>query len=360
MAPLMVVSVSYAADTNAVASHDNNASGIMWLSMFMSVASHDKEKYIVPHFSCLDLRHAVVKLMMLLAWCFTDASASGIKWAKSHVASHFNCLDLRNAMVPFLISLPSCDANNSANNAPHFDYLDKANVVVPFIGTKTSHDADGNGMTLPKSHIASPFHHLELANGMVQLITLMALCDTDTSISGITWPKRLCWNSFDYIYQINALVSLMIPLASHDQKGHIASPFDHLGLPNGMVPLMTLLASCDTDTSISGLHDHKKDVALYYKQYVLLETTKADKCEKNVALGRAPTCTSCSPGECSSHLDHWLYMLLTVFRSPLRSLIGLLVPGTLIFNTAICSFLSTFASSVTRHLHLPMDYHHLS
>ena len=56
--------------------------------------------------------------------------------------------------------------------------------------------------------------------------------------------------------------------------------------------------------------------------------------EKNVVLDRAQTCTSHSLGKCPNHLDHWLYMLLTVFNSPLRVYFGL-VPGTLC--TAICS-----------------------
>ena len=41
--------------------------------------------------------------------------------------------------------------------------------------------------------------------------------------------------------------------------------------------------------------------------------------EKNVALRGTQTLTSHSPGECPNHLDHHLYMLLTVFSSPLRA-----------------------------------------
>ena len=47
-----------------------------------------------------------------------------------------------------------------------------------------------------KSCIASPFGHLDLTNGMVPLMTVLALCDTDTTINGITWPKKLCCISF--------------------------------------------------------------------------------------------------------------------------------------------------------------------
>ena len=46
---------------------------------------------------------------------------------------------------------------------------------------------------------------------------------------------------------------------------------------------------------------------------------KADKCEKNVALGGAQTHTSHSLERHPNHLDHQLYMLLSVFNSQLRA-----------------------------------------
>ena len=50
--------------------------------------------------SCLNIRNAIVQLMMLLAAYDPDASANGIKLPQSNVAPHFSCFDLRNAMVP--------------------------------------------------------------------------------------------------------------------------------------------------------------------------------------------------------------------------------------------------------------------
>ena len=43
---------------------------------------------------------------------------------ENDVAPHFSCLNLKNAVVPFLMSLASCDAYTSANYAPDFDYID--------------------------------------------------------------------------------------------------------------------------------------------------------------------------------------------------------------------------------------------
>ena len=71
------------------------------------MASYDQRSNVAPHFSCLNLRNAMV-LLMMLALCDTGASANGIKWPKSHVSPHFNCLYLRNSLVPFLVPLPPC------------------------------------------------------------------------------------------------------------------------------------------------------------------------------------------------------------------------------------------------------------
>ena len=49
------------------------------------------------------------------------------------------------------------------------------------------------------------------------------------------------------------MILMLVPVALHDPKGHVVSPFYVLELSNELVPLMTLLASCDTDTSINGI-----------------------------------------------------------------------------------------------------------
>ena len=50
--------------------------------------------------------------------------------------------------------------------------------------------AGASGITWPKRHVASHFYHFDISNGMVPLMTLLASCDTDNSISGITGPKH--------------------------------------------------------------------------------------------------------------------------------------------------------------------------
>ena len=43
------------------------------------------------------------------------------------------------------------------------------------------------------------------------------------------------------------------PVASHDQKSHVAPHFDHLDLGNAMLPLTMSLASCDVSTGTNGV-----------------------------------------------------------------------------------------------------------
>ena len=49
------------------------------------------------------------------------------------------------------------------------------------------------------------------------------------------------------------MVLILVHMASHDQKTHVASHFDHFDITDGMVPLMTLLGPRDTGISLSGI-----------------------------------------------------------------------------------------------------------
>ena len=73
---------------------------------------------------------------------------------------------------------------------------------MPLMILSVSHDADvsvNNHHMTPMPmvshdqtiHVAPHCHHLDLTNGMVPWTTLLASCDIDISIYGITWPKRL-------------------------------------------------------------------------------------------------------------------------------------------------------------------------
>ena len=103
----------------------------------MPMASHDQKGQVVPHFNCLDLRNAMIPLMMSLA--SPDVSAIGFTWPKCHVSPHFCYLKLRNAIVQLVMLLTSCGRDAHGNGiiwtkshvVLHFDCLDIGNVVVP-------------------------------------------------------------------------------------------------------------------------------------------------------------------------------------------------------------------------------------
>ena len=137
MVSLMMLSASHYADINT--------NGNTWYQHqcqrhhAMQMASHDKNfmLHLIPF---VNIRNWMVPLMMLLAPCDTEASASGIKLSKNHVASHLDCLEVRNAVVPFLLPVSSCNANTSASGITWpklscyttFDHLELTNVVASF------------------------------------------------------------------------------------------------------------------------------------------------------------------------------------------------------------------------------------
>ena len=67
----------------------------------------------VAHFNCLNIRNAMVPLVMLQV--LHDAYANVITQPKSHVVPHFHHLDLMNAMMPLKTPSESFDTSASAN-----------------------------------------------------------------------------------------------------------------------------------------------------------------------------------------------------------------------------------------------------
>ena len=73
--------------------------------MSMPMMKHGQTNLVVPHFSCLGLNDALVSLMTLSESHDANTGANGVALPKSHVVSHFDYLDLRNAMMPLMMSL---------------------------------------------------------------------------------------------------------------------------------------------------------------------------------------------------------------------------------------------------------------
>ena len=53
------------------------------------MVSHDQKGHTEPHFSCLDLRNAMMLLTILLALHDADASIHGVTWSKSQCCMSF-------------------------------------------------------------------------------------------------------------------------------------------------------------------------------------------------------------------------------------------------------------------------------
>ena len=151
------IALCYVANTNAMTSHDGstNASGIMWFQ-FWCQWHHATINDVAPHFNCPNLRNDGEN----------DDSDNGIEKPKNHIATHLNFLDLKNAMLLLLVPLASCGVKTSAYVAPHFHYLYYTNVVVPFVMSLASYVAT-NGITWPQKSFSSPVHYLDLTCGMV-------------------------------------------------------------------------------------------------------------------------------------------------------------------------------------------------
>ena len=97
----------------------------------MPSVSHDQKSHVAPRFNHLDLRNAVVPLIILSTSYDTDANVisvtltKGIQWhhlqfcqhcmTKSHIAPHVNHLDLRNAMLSLTMLSISHDSDADAN-----------------------------------------------------------------------------------------------------------------------------------------------------------------------------------------------------------------------------------------------------
>ena len=105
------------------------------------------------------------------------------------------------------------------------------------------------------------------------------LCDTDTGISGIIWPKshvalhfelelRKCSSAIDDAISIKSYQSWW-PDALHDPKHHVAPNFDCLDLRNVLVPLTMPLPSCDAVTEANCVTWPKKPCCTSY--FIILQ-----------------------------------------------------------------------------------------
>ena len=110
------------------------------------------------------------------------------------------------------------------------------------------------------------FHHHDVKKAMMPFMTPSTSLDANPSANGITWPRRLCYTSFQLSWckECNTVTHLLWcyqhhvmlmpePMALHGQKGNDTSHFDCLDLKNGIALLVMPLTSDHSDTGGNGI-----------------------------------------------------------------------------------------------------------
>ena len=128
--------------------------------LLMPMELHDQKSHIVPHFNHLDVRDAMMPLMVPSGSPDANASANGITWPKRSCCTSFHHLDLGNVIVPEA----SCDAYASAND-----------------------------ITWQRKSCYTSFQLSGQRNSVVLLTMLSASHDARAGASGVIIPKMLCW-----------------------------------------------------------------------------------------------------------------------------------------------------------------------
>ena len=121
------------------------------------MAAHDE---VVPHFSHIDLRNAMMAFLITFSWHHVMPTLLLIasKEQKCNFIPHFDHPDLTNAVVS--LTVPNAYYNQKSHFAHHFSYLAKGNVMMAVAVYNADTGASGIDMT-QKLHVVSPFNHLK-------------------------------------------------------------------------------------------------------------------------------------------------------------------------------------------------------
>ena len=250
---------------------------IKWCQL-VPMVSYKEKSHGAPHLNPLDFWNAMVAMMMLstshaadtyaMASYDTNINANGIMWCpnitwqKSNVVTHFNCLNLRSVRCHWWCCWHHLTLNPvqmASNGQFQLSWCKVYNIAI--FMPLALHDTDASGITWPKSHVTSPFYHLDLTNGMVPMMMLLTSCETDTSINGITWPKKLCFILFqssrpnEYTDAITNVIGITWYRWKCQQcqmtEMSCCIFFDHLELTNAMVLFMMPSVACDANTGVT-------------------------------------------------------------------------------------------------------------
>ena len=169
--------------------------------------------------------------------------------------------------MPFMIPLASCDTTLALVVSQ--DKKSCCTLFWLFRANKCNYTID-NAISITwchfqhqmhqEGHLSPHFNFLNQTNGVVVL--MVPLSSPDADVSGITWPKSHVVSHFDDHDVTNAMVSMttltIVPMASHDQKCYVVPCFSHFDQMNKMVLLTLPLASHNADASANCIKWVKK------------------------------------------------------------------------------------------------------
>ena len=153
------------------------------------MVSHDQISHVTPHLVSWPKEYSSA-LMTPLASCDSKVSVSSITWPKNNATPNFSHLDIRNAIVPLMMPWASCNAVAHGITWPKKSCCTSFWISWPKECDGAINDVNTavNGVTWLGSHAWLHFNHLDLRNTIVPLMMQWAFCNAGTS--GITWPKK--------------------------------------------------------------------------------------------------------------------------------------------------------------------------
>ena len=190
--------------------------------MQVLMASQNQKKLCHTSFqlSWPKIYNGVIDHTFIIMWCWLECQLHDM--IKNHLAPHFYHLGLRNTVFPLIMPFASCDAHWC-----HYHHM------VPTLVPVVWQDVDGstNGIKWSRNHVE---HHFQSS------LPKESYCTIDKTLR-ITWcqcqwhhraRKKQCCTSFQYLDQRNAVLPLVMQLASYDVSAgatdHVTSQFNHL------------------------------------------------------------------------------------------------------------------------------------
>ena len=141
---------------------------------------------------------------------------------KSNVALHFDHLDLRNAIMPLILILAPCDTSANGNAWPEMSYC---------VSSQSAWPGECRGTNDDSISITWCWHWWQKMTKKVMLCHIsivvpleMLLALHDASASGVTWPKMTCCFHFECLNARNGAIYDVCGIMSCWSQWHQVTP----------------------------------------------------------------------------------------------------------------------------------------